>query len=170
MRKIEEIHIHHFAQDYDDWLPGETSDEIKKRTAKRHKKTRQENMNAAQRIVNSVRHFHKNIRGWFDIAYHDIIFSNGVAVSGRHIRYDPASIIGRNKGAIAICFGGNYDKRKPSGIQLKKTSEICYDYMAKHNLSIKNIKFHREYSGKTCPGKLIDKDEFLKCVRATNER
>lgn len=65
------------------------------------------------------------------------------------------------KGAISIEIIGNFDVEILKGPQKKAVIELIRTLLKVCDLSKQAIIFHREHSTKTCPGKNIQKDEFL---------
>ena len=60
MREITKIHIHHTQTCNDDF------------TGDNHK-----------RILKSIRNFHKKVRGWGDVGYHNFVFADGAILADR---------------------------------------------------------------------------------------
>ncbi|WP_052045250.1 S-layer homology domain-containing protein [Caloranaerobacter azorensis] len=145
-RQIYEIHFHHT------WKP-----------------TKQDYLQAEdkEKIILGMWKYHTDVRGFSDIAQHFTVAPDGTIWDGRDLEKNPASIYGRNNGAISIEHIGNFDEEKLEGVQLEASIRLIVAI-------IKNIKnkqdrvpilvFHREYSDKTCPGLLVDKGEILKLI------
>lgn len=139
-RKIKKIHIHHAALRSTILFTG-----------KNH-----------QNIVDEIRRWHVDERGWNDIGYHYVIFPDGIMMTGRPVEKKPASIKFHNRGAIAICLWGDYDVEIPEIQMLYSAGRLCTNIIENFNLNLKaDIIFHREYSLKTCPGKNIRKNDFI---------
>lgn len=123
-------------------------------------------------LQNAMRNYHINSNGWNDIAQHITIFPDGVIVTGRDFNRAPISISGYNTDAFTVELIGNFDNPgtgsfnnqgydKLDGKQLDVLLQLAryFDDRGKY------IRFHRENSGKTCPGTSIDKWEFMTMVR-----
>ncbi len=139
-----ELHVHHT------WKPE-------------HKDFKGNNYRSLQ---NGMRNYHKNNLGWVDIGQHVTLFPDGKFLTGRDFGRTPASIKGYNTGGFAVEMLGNFDKghdnfdgkQKESIIKLAK----WFDSKGRY------IRFHRENSGKTCPGSGISKSKFMAEVRGSN--
>ena len=90
---------------------------------------------------------HVNRYKWNDIGYHFLIENCGRIIIGRDINKEGAHCFGQNKDSIGICLLGNFDIEKPSKKQILALKKLC------NELNINEIKLHRDYSKKTCPGK-----------------
>ena len=144
-RKPKELHIHHT------WSPAH-----KDFTGNNHLK-----------MQNSMANYHKG-KGWTDIGQHLTLAPDGIWITGRNFNENPASISGRNSKGFAIEMWGNFDsgKDKLQGEQLQSIIEFAAWFIDYFNLSAdENIKFHREYASKTCPGTGIDKKWFINLVK-----
>ena len=78
------------------------------------------------------------------------------------------AIQGRNALGFAIEMIGDFDqgKDKLEGNQLDAILEFAAFFVEFWGLNPdQNIKFHREYASKTCPGTGIDKAEFVEGVK-----
>lgn len=107
----------------------------------------------------AIRKYHLS-RGWNDIGYHAGI----ELVEGKYIYQigRPLDMVGAhepkvNRDCIGICVVGNFDYSPPNGVQLWLLSALCRAYMARFGVTLDNINFHRDYSLKTCPGRMFDK-------------
>ncbi|WP_054869925.1 N-acetylmuramoyl-L-alanine amidase [Caloranaerobacter sp. TR13] len=148
-RQIYEIHFHHT------WKP-----------------TKEDYVQAEdkEKIILGMWRYHTEVRRFIDIAQHFTVAPDGTIWDGRDLEKSPASIYGRNNGAISIEHIGNFDEEKLEGIQLEASvrliAAIIQNIKNKQD-RVPTLVFHREYSDKTCPGLLVDKGEILKLV---NER
>lgn len=151
-RTINEIHFHHT------WKP-----------------TKKDYIDATdkERLILGMWRYHTIDRGWDDIGQHFSVAPDGSVWDGRELNLDPASIQGRNVGAIAIEHIGNFDEEKLEGDQLKSSVRLIAAFV-KRVEALQNRKpsiiFHREYSAKTCPENNVYKDEVLKMVEESNNR
>lgn len=116
-----------------------------------------------QSLQNSMRNYHKNVRGWSDIGQHATLFPDGTFLTGRAFNRNPAGITGHNSGAFMIEMIGDFDvgEEKLEGAQLQAALEV-YNYFHTQGTT---IMFHREHAAKTCPGTGINKTEFMNAVR-----
>lgn len=122
-------------------------------------------------LQKNMRSFHMDTNGWSDIGQHISIFPDGVIVTGRDFNRNPASIKGSNSRAFMFETIGNFDIKgtgvknslgydELNGKQLETVLKIVRYFIDR--LGESSIVFHRERSGKTCPGTSIDKKELIK--------
>lgn len=101
--------------------------------------------------VESIRRFHKSVRGWDDIGYHYVIYKDGTIHEGRPINQPGAHCQGANANSIGICLIGVKNFTPPQFGSLKK---LCTELRGTY--PINKIAGHREFAsakkqGKTCP-------------------
>ncbi|MDX8288825.1 hypothetical protein SLL00_03430 [Metabacillus indicus] len=145
--KHRELHVHHT------WRPNHSNF-----TGKNH-----------QALQDGMRNFHVKSRKFQDIAQHVTLFPDGMFLTGRNFGINPASISGQNHG-LPFCMEivGDFDKGKDKFEGKQKASALG---LSKYFHDKKRyIRFHREDAPKTCPGTSIDKDEFMKDVRAYGQK
>ncbi|MGI6225677.1 MAG: peptidoglycan recognition family protein [Peptococcales bacterium] len=135
-RKISAIHIHHT------YKPTKTD-------------------YVGEKTIYGMWEYHTKTNGWSDIGQHFSVAPDGTIWDGRDLNRDPASIENYNKGAISIEIIGNFDVEILKGPQKKAVIELVKTLLKVCDLGKEAIIFHREYSTKTCPGRNIQKDEFL---------
>lgn len=145
-RKIHEIHFHHT------WKP-----------------TKKDYLMAEEKekVIVSMWRYHTEVRGWVDIGQHFSVAPDGTIWDGRDLNINPASIKGRNKGAIAIEHIGNFDEEILEGEQLKASISLIsalinriFELQGEKPI----ITFHREFSSKTCPGINIQQGDVIEMV------
>lgn len=114
-------------------------------------------------LQRSMRNYHVYNRGWSDIGQHISIFPDGKIVTGRGFGRTPASIKGKNTGSFCIENIGNFDlgRDKLTGEQRQTLLEIARYFDSKDRY----VRFHRENSGKTCPGSGVSKIKFMSEIR-----
>jgi len=110
------------------------------------------------KVVNwqAIRDYHIKHFGWSDIGYHFGIERVSCVYQvciGRPLTQPGAHTVGMNNKAIGICLVGNYDEESPSPEQYLILASLVRCLMKKFSIPIANIKGHRDYSLKTCPGK-----------------
>lgn len=105
-----------------------------------------------------------NPRNWWDIAQHLTLLPDGLFVTGRSYRRTPASIAGFNGRApdripLMVEMIGNFNPGIDvlEGAQRRAILRLTRTFLDQG----KFIRFHNEHSAKTCPGRLIDRGEFL---------
>lgn len=122
-----------------------------------------------QQLQYGMWNYHVNTLGWSDIGQHLSLMPDGTWVAGRDFNKNPASISGRNYLGFAIEMIGNFDvgNDKLEGKQLESMIEFSAFFGEFFGYSLPNyIVFHREHSGKTCPGNSIDKTSFVNQIQA----
>jgi N-acetylmuramoyl-L-alanine amidase len=106
----------------------------------------------------SVRDYHINERGFWDIGYHYFIDGKGILHKGRpenyvgaHTATPPPSM---NFMSLGICLAGNFNVEIPNQDQLITLSGLIRDLRQKYNIPISNVIGHCEAKGAhtLCPG------------------
>lgn len=137
--KYKEFHIHHT------WKPSH-----KDFTGSNH-----------IRLQEGMKNYHMVTNGWSDIAQHISIFPDGQIVTGRDFGRDPASMTGYNTGAFMVENIGNFDIGHDSLYGKQKETLLKLTKYFIDRLGENKIIFHRERSGKTCPGTGINKNLLI---------
>jgi len=102
-----------------------------------------------------IKNWHVNGLGWSDIGYHWVIEKDGKVVAGRDERTEGAHTIGQNRSSIGICLSGNFDATLPTEAQTKSLAHLMERIMQQYNIAASEIHPHRDYSAKSCYGKLL---------------
>ena len=107
----------------------------------------------------SVKKYHIEKRGFWDIGYHYFINGKGKVIRGRpeeyvgaHCKTPPPSM---NFRSLGICLAGNFEVEKPSEEQLESL-EVLLSYLKdKYKVPTENVLGHCEvpYTATLCPGK-----------------
>jgi N-acetyl-anhydromuramyl-L-alanine amidase AmpD len=107
----------------------------------------------------SVRNYHINVRGFWEIGYHYFIDGKGIVYPGRpenyvgaHCKTPPPSM---NFMSLGICLAGNFEEEIPSSEQLFSLNKLLKDLIEKYEIQISNVLGHCEVAGTStlCPGK-----------------
>jgi len=108
----------------------------------------------------SYARYHVNNLNWPGIGYHFVIDSEGI-----HQTNELATLSyhcsGMNRKTIGVCHTGHFDKQDPTDtvyLNYIKAILIIDDIMNKQL----PIIYHFDYSSKTCPGSLFDRQKFEK--------
>lgn len=101
-----------------------------------------------------------NSRG---IGYHYIIEKDGKVSAGRPEHVSGAHCVGYNSKSLGICIVGNFDATSPTKEQEQAFIELYRD-ITKRNGELE-VKEHRDFANKTCPGRNIEKDTFAKIAK-----
>ena len=103
----------------------------------------------------AINNYHKR-KGWGMIGYHYLIEPDGRIKIGRTESQTGAHCIGRNHDSLGICLTGNFDIEDPTKEQEKSLKILLSDLSEGYPKA--QIKYHRDFANKTCPGKLISDD------------
>ena len=115
--------------------------------------------------VRGVRRYHMNVRGWSDNGYHVMIGPSGAIFLCRPIERSGAHVSGRNAHTIGVSFIANFDRDEPGRYAgLGVGHEVVAALLARFGLSTKQIRFHREFASKTCPGLKLGLAQFRQDV------
>lgn len=70
--------------------------------------------------------------------------------------------------SIGICLAGNFDKEQPTQEQLKALEVLLRRLIKKYSIPLENLKFHRDFARKSCPGKNITANFFQDLLKQNN--
>lgn len=101
----------------------------------------------------AINNYHKS-KGWGMIGYHYLIEPDGQIREGRPEDMTGAHCIGHNEDSLGICLTGNFDIELPTKEQEISLVELLKKLKEKYPKA--EIKHHREFANKTCPGKLLN--------------
>jgi hypothetical protein len=139
-RRIDAFHVHHT------WRP-------------RHRDFR------GASSIEAMRRYHMREMGMRDIAQHLTIDPAGGLWTGRAFDMPPGSARGHNgtdaRGPFMVEMVGDFDlgQDRFEGEQ-KRIAHAVAAVLHKFGLEAAAVRFHREFSSKTCPGSGIDLDAF----------
>lgn len=149
-RRIVEVHLHHT------WRP--TKSQFR-----------------GLRTVEAMRRFHVETKGWSDIAQHLTIDPQGGLWTGRPWDRPPASAKGHNgsteSGPFMIEMVGDFDHGADclDGEQRRAVIEVVAALLHRFELGVGNLRFHNEFSNKSCPGTSVDQETLQTEVSAALE-
>lgn len=150
-RRITEIHLHHT------WRPTRAQDR-------------------GQATVEAMRRVHVEEWGWSDIAQHLTIGADGGLWTGRPWNRPPASAKGHNgtseAGPFMIEMIGDFDhgNDRLEGAQRNVAVGAVALLLQRFELTPEELRFHREFSPKSCPGTGLDHDALRAEVEGELER
>ncbi|MCK4454516.1 N-acetylmuramoyl-L-alanine amidase [Candidatus Parcubacteria bacterium] len=113
----------------------------------------------------AINNYHKR-KGWGMIGYHFLIEPNGRIRVGRSESQSGAHCIGRNYDSLGICLTGNFDIEDPTKEQEKSLKILLMDLLKGYKGA--EIKYHRDFAVKTCPGRLIADDWAKNLINNNN--
>jgi uncharacterized protein YbbC (DUF1343 family) len=100
-------------------------------------------------------------KGWMDIPYHFMIDLEGNIYEARSLNYPGDTNTDYDvRGHALICVMGNYEVQKLKKEQLKSVVDLIVFIAGQHNVSLAEIKAHKDYTSTLCPGK-----DFYRFIR-----
>jgi N-acetylmuramoyl-L-alanine amidase len=121
----------------------------------------------------AIREYHTDKLGWLDIGYHygiEMINDEYEILVGRPIDMPGAHTKGRNRTSLGICCVGDYDHSTPPADMLSKLARHLAGLCHVLDISVGQIRAHREFANKSCPGNNFDMDHLRNLVHAHMER
>jgi N-acetyl-anhydromuramyl-L-alanine amidase AmpD len=104
----------------------------------------------------SVREYHINQRGFWEIGYHYFIDGKGNLYNGRPTNYVGAhtSADNMNFKSLGICLAGNFEEEEPSREQLVTLEDLLKNLCKIYKIQKDNVLGHRQVKGAAtlCPG------------------
>ena len=113
---------------------------------------------SAKDVVDEIRRWHTEERGWSDIGYHAIVHRDGSVAHGRSDDRKGAHVAGRNSTTIGVSLVGGRggvangkfeDNFTPE--QDEALRKLIGEYKEKHP-KIETVSGHNDYASKACPG------------------
>jgi len=89
-------------------------------------------------------------RGFNAIGYHKVITADGIIHNGRPENKVPASIKNYNKGTVAVCLTGSFNRDTPTPYQLIALELLIQEWKLKYPAA--KVIGHRELGATICPG------------------
>ena len=121
----------------------------------------------------AIRRYHTQTNHWKDIGYHfgvELIGDDYEVLVGRMMTAQGAHTSGENHDSLGICFVGNFDivtvpeKQWSLGIKLVTSLVDVFD------IHSGDIRGHRDFCHKTCPGNFFDVEKFVDEVFGTGRQ
>lgn len=110
--------------------------------------------------VEAIQRYHVQERGWRDIGYHFLVGPDGWCYNGRPMTDYGAHCTGQN-GQIGIAAIANFDDEDPWAWGGMGQLIFCCDILLRRMGSgSEDVRFHREFAEKSCPGNRLDLREF----------
>ena len=123
-------------------------------------------------VVNSsaIRRYHIEHNGWNDIGYHFLVEkatrrNDYEVILGRTLDKPGAHTKGMNRCAIGICIVGNYDLVSPEPEMFERLVPVLKWLRKEYKIPLDNIKGHRDYANKSCPGDNFSVEEVINFLR-----
>lgn len=111
-----------------------------------------------------IRDYHVGQRGWSDIGYHYGVGPDGSIWRLRPVTRAGAHVLNRNRHTVGVVLLGNYDVEDPVKHGLGVVAQVVRVVCERFKLKAGQIRFHREFQDKTCPGKRIELADFRNLV------
>ncbi len=114
-----------------------------------------------------IRRYHREVNGWRDIGYHfgiELVESGYEILAGRMLDQPGAHTVNMNQKSIGVCFVGNFDLEPPPAAALELGASLVRALCAVFGIPFENVRGHRDYAAKSCPGKLFDLAAFRKSI------
>jgi len=121
--------------------------------------------------IRGVRRYHMtappNGRGWSDNGYHWMLAPNGDVWRCRPMIRSGAHVSGRNAHTVGVSFVANFDSDDPAAYGgMDEGYRVVAALLKRFDLGVENIRFHREFANKTCPGNKLGLVGFRAAVAA----
>lgn len=123
--------------------------------------------------LQATQRFHKNGRGWIDIAYHYLIDGGGRIWEGRPMAVVGAHVKEKNDGNVGISIMGDFSKgkKKPTVAQVASLTRLTRWLSATYAIPADRIKGHRDQEITECPGDAlyVQLDELRRATAASSD-
>lgn len=115
--------------------------------------------------VEGIRAYHMGTRGWSDIGYHWLIAPDGTCYSGRPMSRSGAHTLGRNEHTAGVAAIANFDNEDPwAWGGMDELLRVVRALLTRYKLTAANVRFHREFADKSCPGDRLNLARFRQAV------
>ena len=104
-------------------------------------------------LLDRLRSYHVQARGWADIGYHYIIDPAGRVWEGRPASLRGAHVRDHNENNLGVMLLGNFELQSPSQAQLETLPRLVRKLRWDHGVPERAMKSHREWVATACPGK-----------------
>ena len=111
--------------------------------------------------VDTIRVWHK-ARGWSDVGYHFVIYTDGSVHAGRAVEKTGAHVSGHNATTIGVVYVGGTDAAGKAKDTMNAAQETAFVNLVKHlrdQFGPLTLHGHNEYAAKACPSFIV-KDKF----------
>jgi hypothetical protein len=114
----------------------------------------------------AIRKYHMEERGWSDIGYHFGVGPDRSIWKLRPVERSGAHVLNRNQHTVGVAMVGNFDVEDPMANGLPTAAQVVRVLVDRFELKLENVRFHREFQDKTCPGTKVDLGRFREMVGA----
>lgn len=119
--------------------------------------------------VQQIHAIHIN-NGWNGIGYQFYIRMDGCIFQGRPIWASGIHTVGQNSSSVGICFEGNFQTDEMPEVQFNAGVKLVAWLLDNYNLSLNDLKEHRDFNATACPGLNFPSLQFRKAVKNYMER
>jgi len=116
-----------------------------------------------------IRNYHVNENGWSDIGYHFGVGGESrerLLWKLRPVTKSGAHVLNRNQHTIGVGMIGNFDVEDPT-LSVHAAAGLVRLLVDRFKLAAHNIRFHREFENKSCPGIRVSLAAFRELVMGT---
>ncbi|MES3024701.1 MAG: peptidoglycan recognition family protein [Pseudomonadota bacterium] len=104
--------------------------------------------------LRSLQRWSRETKKWIDIPYHYVVDLHGKTFEARDLRYAGDTNTAYDpKGQALIEVVGNFEDVEPNQQQLDAVVDMMALLVARHRLSIDDIRGHKDHTETLCPGK-----------------
>lgn len=108
-------------------------------------------------LVRGIERFHATERGWGRIGYHFVGFQSGNVYEGVGWRRIGAHTAGQNSRSLGWCFVLNGDTTDPTPAAVESFRAFLAAAPKMENLDGFEVRGHRDFSAKSCPGDQVQR-------------
>jgi len=115
--------------------------------------------------VEGIRRYHMQERGWSDIGYHWLVAPDGTCYSGRPMSRSGAHTLNRNAHTVGVAAIANFDSEDPwAWGGMDELLRVVRALLTRYKLTTANVRFHREFADKSCPGTRLNLAQFRQAI------
>jgi N-acetylmuramoyl-L-alanine amidase len=114
--------------------------------------------------VSQIDKWHRD-RGWSEIGYHYVLYTDGTIATGRDIRKKGAHVKGHNHDSVGVAYVGGLDNNLVPQDTMTMQQEMAFLHLV-NSLRVVfgdlSVHGHNEFSSKACPSfNVQEKYKFL---------
>lgn len=106
--------------------------------------------------------YHVHRRRWKDVGYNWLFGPDGSIWTGRSLQRHGAHCIGHNSDSVGLgmCLNGDEEVLARFPKMERAVFDITIALCKQYALDEDDLHFHRDFARKSCPGKLLNRDEY----------
>lgn len=115
-----------------------------------------------ERTMQAVKGDHVRRRRWRDVGYNWLFGPDGSMWTGRTLKWHGAHTIGHNSDSVGLglCLNGDEEPLVRFPDMERAVFDITIALCKQYGLDEDDLQFHRDFARKSCPGTLLDRDEY----------